>query len=501
MAAKRFQYSIIKSQLRPSLITLLAVLLVGLIMTFVIVRPGYPLLKIGLWATVACLFLLLLKSVEISAISLEKFFFWLAFAAGFFGVALFPIDVGPFMLFPFRIFLSVLWMLFVMRVLVEGVVTIPLFMIKRYLIFLIFWNIYAIFTIVWSASKIEAIRNIVFLFMGSSLIFFATNYLQTMKDIQRLYWIWIGALFVLVLLGLWEHFTGHHLPVSGYSEERLSYLALYKVKLVQNIPTAVFTNPNDYATFLALALPFALVMIRYDNRMWIRILASILAISALYLIIITDSRANVLAFLLEVSFLGLFLTKLNKKIKLVLIGALAINLITPTLNVQISETIQRAASQIRTIQTDMELVGSSTEIRLSLAKNCLEFLYSTAGFGVGAGNVEYWMANFARHDTSGILNPHNWWLEILSNYGILIFFGYIVTYLCLLHRLWKFWHVSKDRRERMIAEALLLALIGFSIASLSSSSIMAFDPQWLLFAFIFAFIGYYGRHIKKTGRT
>ena len=53
----------------------------------------------------------------------------------------------------------------------------------------------------------------------------------------------------------------------------------------------------------------------------------------------------------------------------------------------------------------------------------LLFLYSAIGFGVG--NAEYYMANFAKYYTAGIINPHNWWLEILVDYGILVFVGYI----------------------------------------------------------------------------
>jgi len=133
---------------------------------------------------------------------------------------------------------------------------------------------------------------------------------------------------------------------------------------------------------------------------------------------------------------------------------------------------------------------------MNLARNGLIFLYSTAGFGVGAGNAEYWMANFARYDTAGILNLHNWWLEILINYGIFVFIGYVVMYIGIILKLWHAWHKAVDRKERMIAEALLLAFIGFFFASISSSSIMAFNPQWLLFAFALAFLNWQLRSQK-----
>ena len=45
-------------------------------------------------------------------------------------------------------------------------------------------------------------------------------------------------------------------------------------------------------------------------------------------------------------------------------------------------------------------------------------------------------------------------------------------------------------------KALLLAFIGFFFASISSSSIMAFNPQWLLFAFALAFLNWQLRSQK-----
>ncbi|MDK2897346.1 MAG: teichuronic acid biosynthesis glycosyltransferase TuaC [Candidatus Atribacteria bacterium] len=46
-------------------------------------------------------------------------------------------------------------------------------------------------------------------------------------------------------------------------------------------------------------------------------------------------------------------------------------------------------------------------------------------------------------------------------------------------------------------KALLLALVGFFFASISSSSIMAFNPQWLLFAFALAFLNWQQRSQKR----
>jgi teichuronic acid biosynthesis protein TuaE len=78
----------------------------------------------------------------------------------------------------------------------------------------------------------------------------------------------------------------------------------------------------------------------------------------------------------------------------------------------------------------------------------------------------------------------------LINYGVFIFIGYVVVYIEIIRKLWHSWHEAAGREERIIAESLLLALIGFFAASISSSSIMAFTPNWMLFAFALAFLNY-----------
>jgi len=99
-----------------------------------------------------------------------------------------------------------------------------------------------------------------------------------------------------------------------------------------------------------------------------------------------------------------------------------------------------------------------------------------------------------------VTNSHNWWLEILINYGVFIFIGYIIFYMGIIRNLWKLYHKKQTREEKMICEALLVSLVGFFFANVSSISIMAFKPQWLLFAFALTYLNYFrnrGEHIYK----
>jgi teichuronic acid biosynthesis protein TuaE len=152
-----------------------------------------------------------------------------------------------------------------------------------------------------------------------------------------------------------------------------------------------------------------------------------------------------------------------------------------------------------TTESSMDSGFGSVGIRLNLVRNCLVFLGHSFGFGVGAGNAEYYMQNFSVYDTQGITNPHNWWGEILTDYGLFIFVGYVLIYMSILYNLWRMRTKLSDGQEKMICEALLVGLVIFFFASMSSSSIMAFTPQWLFFAFALGFLNYC--RIRQQGCT
>jgi len=146
--------------------------------------------------------------------------------------------------------------------------------------------------------------------------------------------------------------------------------------------------------------------------------------------------------------------------------------------------------------SEFQVEDSSLGIRLNLIKNALYFTVNSAGFGVGAGNVEYYMANYNIYPVYEVTNVHNWWAEILANYGLFILAGYFILYLSMILNLWRVYKKISNRTEKMICEGLLMGWVGFFIASGAPSSIIAFEPQWIYLGFMLAFLNYF--KIKET---
>jgi len=426
--------------------------------------------------------------------SLKKFLLYLTIISGFLGSVFFSYDIGPFSIFPYRIFLPILWIFFILSLfLSHGRLDISKVKVKNYLVFLAIWLSYAFFSVTWALSKPFAIRHLMFLLMAFSVIFFIVYYFSNIKDLKRSYYLWILILVALLLIGMWETLTGNHLPISG----------LIGAPFVNRyMPSAVFDNSNDFATYIVLSIPFIISLVHYTKNIFIRLFGMVIFSLAFYLLVKTLSRANYIAVIFEFIFLFVFL--LNKRTKFKVTVMIGLIILAVVIAIPGSALIQYffknnvISQQIQSIYSPWSLQYGSIDVRINLIKNSLIFLLKSLGFGVGAGNAEYYIAHYAVYNTRGILNLHNWWVEILVNYGVFVFIGYIILYYKLFRSFFKLYFRLDSGFERAACETVLLGLAGFLFASTSSSSIIAMRFHWLFFAFTLALLNYFKNKPKEA---
>lgn len=416
-------------------------------------------------------------------ISIIKTFLYLTIISGVVGPAFFAVNIGPLSLFPYRILVPLVWALILLRLsTTPGGSRFSLYpiMIKPYTQFLMLWLLYAVLSIAWASSTVDAIRHIIFLFMGVSIISQVIFCLSNLRDLNRFFNLWLLILIPLIALGFWNHFTGNHLSTAVLAEAEARF---------KSAPTGVFRNQNDYATYLALSVPFVLTFIRYKAGIAGRVLGIPMLLTSLYLIVAAFSRANYLAVLIGIVFWLIFLLKVHGKIKALVLTGWVVLLLSVFCFDTMQCTFRTLDDQVRTLSTEEN--DGSLDTRVNLIKNSFTFLGNSFGLGIGAGNAEYYMKNFSIYNTHGVINVHNWWLEILLNYGIFVFGGYFLFFILLFIRLYNIYPYLKAASERMICEAILVSLVVFAFASISSSSIMTLGPQWIIFAFALGFLNYY----------
>lgn len=483
MTNKKILNKIIKSKWFLNIFLPFFSIILALYLSRLVFTKNY-LIFAGLFALLILVFILFNKEIfsKIKTRSLLKLLFWLTIITAVTGVAFLSFPFGPYHLFPFRIFLPLTLLLIFLQILLnQGKLAASLKKIKFYLSFLVVWFSYAILTLGWALSKAAVLKELYFLFVGLAIIFLIVLYLRKLKDFKNFYILWMFLLVFLMGIGLWEMFTGNRLPHSGY------FGTIWANKKIW--PTAVFHNTNDFASFLALSIPFVWAWLRYGKGKMFKWLPGVtLFAGTLFLLSKTFSRVNFLAVALEIIFILFCLLKTNKKVRVIF----AIALIAILAFIIYPPLFSAPSNFFENLTSPYALTHGSVGARINVIKNSLWGLFNTYGFGVGAGNTENYIAHFAKYPIiGGILSLHNWWMEILANYGIFIFTGYLLFYFGLIYNLWKIWHRINERQEKMICEALLVALVGFLLASIGPSSMIQLKYQWIFFGFILAFLNYY----------
>ncbi|WP_394186936.1 O-antigen ligase family protein [Metabacillus halosaccharovorans] len=405
-------------------------------------------------------------------INFDKLILIFTISLGFFQSALFSVRIGPISLFPFRILFIVLFIWFVFKLVTSKVNTSHLNgNVSIHLGFFIFWLGYSILSLIWVKSLSDAINYIFLLAVGVFIVYFTVLYLKNSFDYIYLFSAWILVLIIIIGIGLWNHFTLNHLS-SSYIYSAPEHK--------RAIPTSVFYNQNDFASYLAISIYFLFAAFKYLKNYILKSICLLLILLSCYLMYVTDSRASILAVVF--GFLVLFFLYLPTKIKkLTIIATTLVGLFSSILF--FNDILGFIGGSSSSIQED-----NSLNIRTNLLKNSVDFVTNSFGFGVGAGNAEYYMENLSIYPTQGVLNVHNWWIEILVNNGVLVFVGYIILYLTILINLYSIFKTVNNRLEKMVCEALLGAFIAFIIASISPSSISNLNYHWILLAFAIGFI-------------
>ncbi|OWZ83234.1 O-antigen ligase family protein [Natranaerobius trueperi] len=417
----------------------------------------------------------------VSVETILRWILYLTIFTGFFGSTLEVYRFNNFSIFAFRIFLILLIYIFVIFLFQSGKLNLKNINVKNYMLFFVFWLLYASISISWAVSVNDAIREIFFLFSGVALIILMVMLLNDKKSIYSVYYIWLLVVLISLIVAIWEISTGDHLFSSKlYGETR---------QHVMYNPTSLFYNQNDFATFLTLSFPLVLMSFVFFKKKVLKIIGLLMALILIYVLIETGSRANLLALVLQF-FVYIFLfTSLSMKLKLVIVSPFIVSLLIYLEPAFIYIPVE-IVEQIKSVYEDAFLDGGSIVIRLNLIKSGIYHAISSWGIGVGAANIETYIANYDLFYTGNVTNVHNWWVELLSNYGVIILLGYIILYFNILKKLYIYYVQNFDVKMKLLCKAIFIGLIGFIIGSTSPSSLMTHTYKWVYFGLSITLLNY-----------
>ena len=407
---------------------------------------------------------------------LELPLFMLLIVSGLWGPNLVNFTIGSLYIYPFRVLLPLLAFLFVLRNFKQNI-KFPHIQVKGYMVFFIAWLAYGGLAIMWADHKDMGMLYWSILFQNILLIFFTVYYITNVKILNKLVFFTNIIMALTIIVGFWETTTGNHLSLSSY------YNTIYEIN--RYIPTGTFFNPNDLGTYIAVFFPILLAWTLNTKLRILKLLSFILILLSLYILIKTESRANYVAVVIEIILWFLFSGRLKDRFfALVAIGVIGTIVAIGLVNINL-DLLTFFQTQIFSLSN--ETVPDS--LRLQLAQAGFKSFLNSWGMGLGTGNVNE-LIPFYMSSSQETMSLHNFWLEILFDYGVLIFIAFCAFYAQSLKQLFLIRFTQKQDYNQY-AGSIFLSLVGTIIGGTSSSSLYGFIPFWVLLGLNIAVINIY----------
>lgn len=338
-----------------------------------------------------------------------------------------------------------------------------------YLAYTMLANIISIMFFDISELKINSIINFNIIFLLVSLLIYFASY-DTSLFVKTLYKSINFMIIVLFFVSLWEILTQHHLPTATFFN--------FAPKYIQFMTATFYTNPNDYLAMLTLMNIF-IISYRKIYKLEINIWIVVIVLISLVLSFVVNARLAMIVIVLT-----LLLTFINKKNILKLTFA---SVFLAAISMVIFSYIN--TKNLDYLLSGLEFGGDSTHIRTYLYVDAFESIESNYGLGFGVDNSADYYTSINDPRVEGIINPHNYVLEILLNSGLPVILFFIIMNLILVYIFL--------RNKNYI---LLYALMSYYIILLSSSSSIFL---WFHYVYLIGIISLYleSKRLDKKGKV
>lgn len=328
-------------------------------------------------------------------------------------------------------------------------------------ILFVFWSGYALLLAIFSNVPHKVFPEIWALLLVLALARCLIPLVVT-HELDNVVWrAMLFTAFLLIAAGVIEFFFNWRFPQSRYDSDMLD----------TGIPTGYFYNENNYAFYLVFAFSWLCSAGAYSNGWVMRAIYSLAGLLAGWLIAQTFSRASLVLFIATYALHSCFTLRRSSNVRK-LFGLTFFVVVV----VGIFSVLTLYEDELQVL-SELESLQSGEGSRVALAMNSWYFFEESYGFGVGGGNSEWWFANRYIHATWGIINAHNWWLELLVEYGFLIAGAYSILVLMVTIKVTK---IALSNDAKPIDVGLAVNWLTFPLAVAGPSSIMYLWVHWVM---------------------
>lgn len=225
---------------------------------------------------------------------------------------------------------------------------------------------------------------------------------------------WTLAVALQIVIGYWEVVTGAHMANYYLYNLNVSEWA------VADSVAGSLGNPNAYAFFLVASMPLlglSWYMAKGSRTRW---LYAMLILFTILMLNETGSRLSWAVFGLIVA-MWLFTRNIGFR-------AIAVFAVLVALVVVIAEPARVSALLGLDTSSAAAMISgdASTQVRWNLLLNGLAFTGETSLLGLGPGGFATRMNEATPYNTGGIVSTHSGAIEILAQYGVVVFLAVVV---------------------------------------------------------------------------
>jgi teichuronic acid biosynthesis protein TuaE len=338
--------------------------------------------------------------------------------------------------------------------------------VKKYLFeifFFTFWLCYGVLSLFWSIILESSLKEIVYLsinvFIFFEIVFFAN---KAVKPQQSIIIAWLALFLITFPIALYEFIYDIHLPMAVQGEGMM--LNYGSIVLERKFASVTFGNLNGFNTMLMYIFPFIIgYLIKTTSKIQTAFLWLVIA-GLSYIVILNGSRGGVLCLVIGFTVLIYYYLKGKKSFFYLLIIFLGV----------IYFAITNYDELFGLIIGRFDAQGFSDEGRSDILVNSLDAFINSAMFGVGAGNFMPTMNSVYHLELTA---AHNFLLEIVIQYGLIIFLLFITMLIKMLINI-------KNDNEMSSKLIVISSLIMFPISSTIDSGYILGANVWIFLACI-----------------
>ncbi len=334
------------------------------------------------------------------------------------------------------------------------------------------FGIFILFSGFFSAGKNASLDDC--LVSVSLLIgyFLLANLMRTERWIKRCVVALVSSAAIVAFIGIIEFFLG------GESNPAWLDASFSNIRLRV---TSLFGNPNILATFLVMAFPFVLCLMRTAEEKNKKTLAFLISLIIIACIIFTWSRGAWLALIIGTLLFYLLAARRNFRF----FGALV--LIIPILPILLPSTILNRLLSIT------NLFDSSISYRIYTWKGTLNmighYLFGGIGFGNEAFETVYPYYAYSGMETAA--HSHNLFLQILAGIGIFGLIVFLITLFFAFQKCFEYIKTPENHTSKIYVIATVISLLSALIMGVFDYiwyNYRVFYTFWIILAIGCAFI-------------